>query len=119
MDIASTSMKSVDAISSRKVEGTTVYSGSGQKLGSIDELMRQALGPGLLCGPRVGRLPRHRHGAPCAAMELVDVRRHPRGVHRPIDREQLLRIPRYTNADTADYTPEYTRPFNDHHGAPR
>jgi hypothetical protein len=118
MDIAGTSMKGVDAISSRKVEGATVYSGSGQKLGSIDELMRQALGPGLLCGPRVGRLPRHgteRHALPWDWL-TYDVTRAAYIV--PIDRDQLLRIPRYTNADTADYTPESTRPFNDHHGAP-
>jgi sporulation protein YlmC with PRC-barrel domain len=112
-------MKGVDAISSRKVEGATVYSGSGQKLGSIDELMIDKRSGQVCCAVlESGRflgIGTERHALPWDWL-TYDVTRAAYIV--PIDREQFLRIPRYTNADTADYTPECTRPFNDHHGAP-
>lgn len=47
-----------DVISSEKVEGTSVYNMTGDKLGSIDDLMIDKIsGASALCRARVRRVP--------------------------------------------------------------
>lgn len=104
-------------ISSDKVEGSAVYNGAGDKLGSIDDLMidRQSgtvryavLEFGGFLGMGTDRFP-----LPWSIMKY-DTRLD--GYVVPVNKSQLENAPHYASNDTPDYTDAYGRKVYDHYG---
>lgn len=110
-------MTSSNVISSDKVEGTTVYNGNGDKLGSIDDLMIDkrtglvryaALEFGGFLGIGTDRYP--------IPWGLLKYDTNLDGYVVPLDKAQLENAPHYVPNDTPDYTDEYGRKVYDHYG---
>ena len=106
-----------DIISSERVEGTTVYNKTGEKLGSIDELMidkrsgqvRYAvLEFGGFLGMGTDRYP--------LPWNMLKYDTSMEGYVVPLDKATLDKAPRYPDSDRPDYTPEYGRQVNKYYG---
>jgi sporulation protein YlmC with PRC-barrel domain len=108
---------SSDIISSEKVEGTAVYSTTGDKLGSIDDVMidkrsghvRYAV---LEFGGFLG-VGTDRYPLPWSMLKYdteVD------GYVVPLDKERLKDAPRYASDRAPAYTDEYGRSVHEHYG---
>ena len=104
-------------ISSGKVEGTPVYNNSGDKLGSIDDLMidkrsgevRYAV---LEFGGFLG-MGTDRYPLPWSILKY-DVTKD--GYIVPLDKSQLEAAPKYPHSDAPAYTDDYGRKVYDHYG---
>jgi sporulation protein YlmC with PRC-barrel domain len=104
-------------ISSDKVEGTAVYNGNGDKLGSIDDLMidkrsGQVRYAALEFGGFLG-MGTDRYPLPWSMLKYdtsLD------GYVVPVDKSQLEAAPRYSRAETPEYSDEYGRKVYDHYG---
>jgi len=104
-------------ISSDKVEGTTVYNGAGDKLGSIDNLMIEkqsghvryaALEFGGFLGIGTDRYP-----IPWSMLKY-DTKLD--GYVVPLTAEQLEKAPRYAESDVPGFTDDYGRKVYDYYG---
>jgi sporulation protein YlmC with PRC-barrel domain len=110
---------SSNVISAQKVEGTTVYNTTGDKLGSIDDLMidkqsgnvRYAV---LEFGGFLG-IGTDRYPLPWAMLKYDTAQD---GYVVPLDKSALEGAPRYTKAETPEYTEEYGRKVYGHYGTP-
>lgn len=106
-----------DVISSDKVEGTTVYNGAGDKLGSIDDLMIDKVS-GRVCyavlefGGFLG-IGTDRYPLPWNLLKYDSAMS---GYVVPLDKGRLDNAPRYPEGDMPAYTPEYGRRVNGHYG---
>jgi sporulation protein YlmC with PRC-barrel domain len=106
-----------DIISSEKVEGTSVYSTAGDKLGSVDELMidkhsghvRYAV---LEFGGFLG-IGTDRYPMPWSMLKY-DVNMG--GYVVPLDKARIEAAPRYSGDDAPAYTREYNTKVNDYYG---
>ena len=104
-------------ISSDKVEGTPVYNGNGDKLGSIDDLMidkrsgqvRYAV---LEFGGFLG-MGTDRYPLPWSMLKY-DTKLD--GYVVPVDKSQLEKAPRYSETETPEYSDEYGRKVYSHYG---
>jgi len=97
-----------NVISSDKVEGTSVYNGNGDKLGSIDELMidkrsgmvRYAvLEFGGFLGMGTDRYP--------LPWSMLKYDTNLDGYVVPADKPQIEKAPRYSESETPDYSDAY------------
>ena len=104
-------------ISSDKVEGTSVYNGNGDKLGSIDELMidkrsgvvRYAV---LEFGGFLG-MGTDRYPLPWSMLKYdtsLD------GYVVPVDKSQLEKAPRYSETEMPEYPDAYGQKVYGHYG---
>jgi sporulation protein YlmC with PRC-barrel domain len=108
-----------DVISSDRVEGSNVYNESGDKLGSIDDLMidkrsgqvRYAV---LEFGGFLG-IGTDRYPLPWNVLKY-DTSRD--GYVVPLDKSRLENAPRYAQDERPEYDPEYGRRVSDYYGAP-
>ena len=103
-------MVSQSVISSDKVEGTTVYNASGDKLGSIDDLMIDKVSGKVQYavmdfGGFLGMGDKH-YPLPWAALKY-DTRKG--GYIVNLDKEQLENAPAYEADQQIDWTPDYGR----------
>ncbi|MEO8923041.1 MAG: PRC-barrel domain-containing protein [Caldimonas sp.] len=115
--MTSSNMTLGDVISSEKVEGTNVYNNSGDKLGSIDDLM---------IDKRSGQV---RY----AVMEFggflgIDTDRYPipwnmlkydtsrEGYVVPLDKARLEKAPKYQYQDVPEFDANYGRRVNGYYG---
>ena len=115
---ASTPMTTTsDVISSDKVEGTAVYNETGDKLGSIDDLMidkrsgqiRYAvLEFGGFLGMGTDRYP--------LPWDVLKYDTSKEGYVVPLDKDRLEGAPRYPEDDRPIYTNDYGRTVNDYYG---
>jgi sporulation protein YlmC with PRC-barrel domain len=119
MDTLTTERESSNVISSDKVEGTTVYGTSGDKLGSISELMidkqsgkvRYAVlkfGGLLGIGTESYPLP----------WEMLKYDTSKDGYTVPVDKSMLDDAPRYSDDKTPDWNADYGREVHAHYGTP-
>ena len=104
-------------ISSDKVEGSAVYNGNGDKLGSIDDLMidRQSgtvryavLEFGGFLGMGTDRFP-----LPWSMLKY-DTQRE--GYVVPVDKSQLEGAPHYASGEIPEYSDAYGRTVYNHYG---
>ena len=104
-------------ISSSKVAGTAVYNASGDKLGSIDDLIIDkrsgqvryaALEFGGFLGMGTDRYP--------MPWNMLKYDTHLEGYVVPLQKEQLEKDPRYAQTSTPEYTDEYGRKVYDYYG---
>ncbi len=104
-------------IASDKVEGTTVYSPDGGKLGSIDNLIIDkrsgqvryaALEFGGFLGMGTDRYP--------IPWGMLTYDTNLDGYVVPLQQDQLEKAPRYTETETPEYTDEYGRRVYDYYG---
>ncbi len=104
-------------IASDKVEGTTVYSPDGSKLGSIDNLIIDkrsgqvryaALEFGGFLGMGTDRYP--------LPWSMLSYDTNLDGYVVPLQQDQLEKAPRYSEAETPEYTDEYGRRVYDYYG---
>ena len=104
-------------ISSDKVEGTSVYNGNGDKLGSIDELMidkrsgvvRYAvLEFGGFLGMGTDRYP--------LPWSMLKYDTNLDGYVVPVDQSQLEKAPRYSASEMPDYSDAYGQKVYGHYG---
>jgi sporulation protein YlmC with PRC-barrel domain len=114
-----TSPSANDVISSDRVEGTDVYNDSGDKLGSIDDLMidkrsgqvRYAV---LEFGGFLG-MGTDRYPLPWDMLKYDTTRD---GYVVPLDKDRLEAAPRYPEDKRPDYDDNYGRQVNDYYGVP-
>ena len=108
-----------DIISSERVEGTNVYNETGDKLGSIDDLMidkrsgqvRYAvLEFGGFLGMGTDRYP--------LPWNMLKYDTSKDGYVVPIDKSRLDGAPKYTDDARPDYNTEYGRRVSDYYGVP-
>jgi sporulation protein YlmC with PRC-barrel domain len=112
-----TSSTHSDIISSDKVEGTNVYNGAGDKLGSIDDLMidkrsgqvRYAV---LEFGGFLG-MGTDRYPLPWSMLKYEPAMD---GYVVPIDKAKLENAPKYHESDMPAYTSEYGTKVNGYYG---
>ncbi|MDM0117368.1 PRC-barrel domain-containing protein [Variovorax sp. J22R133] len=112
-----TSTTTSDVISSERVEGTAVYNNSGDKLGTIDDLMidkrsgqvRYAV---LEFGGFLG-MGTDRYPVPWNMLNY-DISRD--GYVVPLDKNMLDDAPRYGESEIPDYDDEYGRRVNNYYG---
>lgn len=112
----STSLQN-DCISSDKVEGTSVYNQSGDKLGSIDDLVidkvsgqvRYAV---LEFGGFLG-MGTDRYPLPWSMLKYDSAKE---GYVVPVDKAQLANAPHYPDGEMPAYTSDYGRRVNNHYG---
>ena len=106
-----------DCISSDKVEGTAVYNRTGDKLGSIDDLVIDKVSGqvryavmefGGFLGMGTDRYP-----LPWSMLKYDTTKE---GYVVPVDKAQLDNAPHYPDGDMPDYTPDYGRRVNNHYG---
>ena len=105
-------------ISSDKVEGTNVYSTSGDKLGSIDNLMIDKLSGRvryavLEFGGFLG-IGSDRYPLPWNMLKYDTARE---GYVVPLDKGRLEQAPRYADSDAPAFTTEYGRRVDNYYGA--
>ena len=114
-----TSNPSSDVISSERVEGTDVYNESGDKLGSINDLMidkrsgqvRYAvLEFGGFLGIGTDRYP--------LPWNMLKYDTSKDGYVVPIDKDLLSGAPSYADDDRPEYDDVYGRRVNDYYGVP-
>ena len=106
-----------DCISSDKVEGTSVYNLTGDKLGSIDDLVidkvsgqvRYAV---MEFGGFLG-MDTDRYPLPWSMLKYDTTKE---GYVVPVDKAQLDNAPHYADGDMPAYTPDYGRRVNNHYG---
>jgi len=106
-------------ISSDHVEGTKVYDTTGDKLGSIDDLMidkvsgqvRYAV---LEFGGFLG-IGTDRYPLPWNMLKYDTVKE---GYVVPLDKDRLKGAPRYPSEQRPDYDDAYARRVNDYYGVP-
>lgn len=106
-----------DVISSDRVEGTSVYNTSGDKLGSIDDLMidkvsGQVRYAALEFGGFLG-IGSDRYPLPWNILRY-DVDKG--GYVVPLDKNVLDKAPRYPQDNRPPYTPEYGRSVDTYYG---
>ena len=115
MDTSTTSTH--DVISSDRVEGTKVYNASGDKLGSVDNLMidkrsgqvRYAvLEFGGFLGMGTDRYP--------LPWNMLKYDTDKEGYVVPLDMATLEAAPKYHESDVPAYTPEYGKKVNGYYG---
>ena len=112
---SSTTMSTI--ISSDRVEGTAVYNGAGEKLGSIDDLMidkvsgqvRYAV---LEFGGFLG-IGSDRYPLPWNMLKYDTTMD---GYVVPLDKNRLDAAPRYAENDVPAYTGDYGRRVNEYYG---
>ena len=106
-------------ISSKRVEGTTVYSTAGDKLGSIDEVMIDkhtghvayaVLEVGGFLGIGTDRYP--------VPWKLLDYDTTKDGYVVPIDKSKLEAAPHHTRDAAPDYDDAYGRKVYDYYNLP-
>jgi sporulation protein YlmC with PRC-barrel domain len=106
-----------DLISSDKVEGTAVYNNSGDKLGSVDELVidkrsgqvRYAvLEFGGFLGMGTDRYP--------LPWNMLKYDTSKDGYVVPLDKAKLVDAPRYAQDDMPEYTTDYGKRVNGYYG---
>ena len=114
-----TAPSSTNVISSDRVEGTDVYNDSGDKLGSIDDLMidkhsgqvRYAvLEFGGFLGMGTDRYP--------LPWDMLKYDTSKDGYVVPLDKDRLQGAPSYAEDDQPDYDDSYGRRVNDYYGVP-
>lgn len=106
-----------DVISSERVEGTKVYNAAGEKLGTIDEIMidkrsgqvRYAV---LEFGGFLG-VGTDRYPLPWSMLKYDTTQE---GYVVPLTKDQIEGAPKYSDADTPAYDPEYGRSVNSYYG---
>ena len=110
-------MSSNPVISSDKVAGTAVYSGNGDKLGTIDDLMIDkrsgqvryaALEFGGFLGMGTDRYP--------IPWSMLTYDTNLDGYVVPLQENQLEKAPRYAQEERPDYNDEYGRKVHDYYG---
>jgi len=106
-------------ISSSKVAGTGVYNASGDKLGSIDDLVIDKLSgqvryAALEFGGFLG-VGTDRYPIPWKMLKY-DTRLE--GYVVPLRKEQLEKAPRYAQSSMPEYTDDYGRKVHDYYGVP-
>ena len=105
-------------ISASKVKGTTVYNARGEKLGSIDDVIIDKLSgkvryAALEFGGFLG-MGTDRYPLPWSVLKYdtgLD------GYVVPVQKEQLEKGPRYSQASAPEYTDEYGRKVYEYYGA--
>ena len=111
------STNSSNVISSDKVEGTSVYNHSGDKLGSIDDLMIDKVSGqvrfavlefGGFLGMGTDRYP--------LPWNLLTYDTEKEGYVVPLDKDRLQEAPRYNEDDAPNYTSEYGERVNGYYG---
>ena len=105
-------------ISSKRVEGTTVYSTAGDKLGSIDEVMidkhtGHVAYAVLEFGGFLGIGEKY-HPLPWSSLKYDETRG---GYVVDLDRQRLEGAPTYGMDEDFDWTPEYGRQVDRYYGA--
>ena len=115
MDSSTTSTH--DVISSDRVEGTNVYNASGDKLGSVDNIMidkrsgqvRYAvLEFGGFLGMGTDRYP--------LPWNMLKYDTDKEGYVVPLDKATLEAAPKYDETDVPHFTPEYGKQVNGYYG---
>ena len=106
-----------DVITSDRVEGTTVYNATGDKLGSIDEIVidkrsGQVRYAALEFGGFLG-MGTNRYPVPWSLLEYNTSRG---GYVVPITKETLDGAPRYEESKRPDYDEQYGRNVYDYYG---
>ena len=109
---------SSDVISSEKVEGTTVYTTAGEKLGSVDDLMidkvsgqiRYAV---LEFGGFLG-MGTDRYPLPWNMLKYDTAKE---GYVVPLDKDKLEKAPRYAETEVPEYTTDYGKRVYNYYGA--
>ncbi len=118
--MATSTSTTSDVISSDKVEGTTVYNASGEKLGSIDDLMidkhsgqvRYAvLEFGGFLGMGTDRYP--------IPWNMLKYDNNKGGYLVPLDKTKLEKAPKYSDGTTPVYDTEYSSRINSYYGPTR
>jgi sporulation protein YlmC with PRC-barrel domain len=109
---------SSQVISSDRVEGTKVYNTTGEKLGSIDELMIDKMSGNvryavLEFGGFLG-MGTDRYPLPWSMLKYDTTQD---GYVVPLDKKVLERAPRYPLDDAPAYTDDYGRKVYDYYGA--
>lgn len=115
---ATAAMTGSDVISSDKVHGTAVYNNSGEKLGSIDDLVidkrsgqvRYAV---LEFGGFLG-IGTDRYPLPWSMLKYDTALE---GYLVPLDKARLEQAPRYPQSEVPDYSAEYNRKVYGYWGA--
>lgn len=111
------STSSSDVISSDRVEGTAVYNSTGDKLGSIDELMIDKISGqvryavlefGGFLGMGTDRYP--------LPWNMLKYDSDKEGYVVPLDKSKLAGAPRYGSDATPDYTTDYGRSVHSYYG---
>lgn len=107
------------SISSSKVAGTAVYSPTGDKLGSIDDVVIDKLSgqvryAALEFGGFLG-MGTDRYPVPWSMLKYDTGLE---GYVVPIPKEKLEDAPRYSDPNAPDYTDDYGRKIYDHYGVP-
>jgi len=110
-------MNTSSVISSDKVEGTAVYNSSGDKLGSIDDLMidkrsGQVRYAALEFGGFLG-MGTDRYPLPWSMLKYDTTKD---GYVVPLQKSQLEKAPRYPDNDVPAYTDDYGRKVYDYYG---
>lgn len=106
-------------ILSSKVAGTAVYNASGEKLGSIDDLVIDKLSgqvryAALEFGGFLG-IGTDRYPIPWAKLKYDTGLA---GYVVPLQKEQLENAPRYAQTSRPEYTEDYGRKVYDYYGVP-
>ena len=108
---------SSNVISSDRVEGTAVYNSSGDKLGSIDDLMIDKISGqvryavmefGGFLGMGTDRYP--------LPWNMLKYDTSKEGYVVPLDKAKLQGAPRYTDDSVPEYNTDYSRSVNSHYG---
>ena len=119
MTRSTTTSTGTDIISSDKVEGTTVYNPSGDKLGTVDDLMIDKLSGqipyavlefGGFLGMGTDRYP--------LPWNMLKYDTTMDGYVVPLDKDRLEKAPRYPENDTPAYTDDYGRKVYGYYGMP-
>ena len=106
-------------ISSDRVEGTNVYNASGDKLGSIDDLMIDKISGqvryavmefGGFLGMGTDRYP--------LPWNMLKYDTSKEGYVVPLDKDRLEGAPRYAEDERPSYDDDYGRRVNDYYGVP-
>jgi len=106
-----------NVISSERVEGTSVYSTNGDKLGTIDDLMidkvsGQVQFAVLEFGGFLG-IGTDRYPVPWSMLDYDTTRE---GYVVPLDKDRIEKAPRYAKDERLDYDPDYSRNINSYYG---
>lgn len=110
---------SSDVISSDRVEGTAVYSPSGEKLGSIDDVVidkrsGQVCYAALEFGGFLG-MGTERYPLP---WNMLKYDTSMGGYVVPLDKSRLENAPRYAQDERPDYDEDYRRRVHEYYGVP-
>ena len=107
-----------NVISSERVEGTTVYSTTGDKLGTIDDLMIDKVS-GQVCyavlefGGFLG-IGTDRYPVPWSMLDYDTTRE---GYVVPLDKARIEGAPHFSKDEVRDYyDPDYSRNINSYYG---